>query len=366
MAKKFIQKAIKHPGALHKQLGVPQGEKIPAEKLAAAAKKGGKLGQRARFAQTLKKLHESRGEFYTDKEGGDYHVFHSETGKSHASYSSEEEAKKKANELNRSVKHRNPGVPKKKLHEAFFDPDETKERTRKASMELKSAEKSKQVKQDLHMATKKKKLMEDLTPVSDIISLVANQQYSDATNIMHDVLGSHVLNALQERKQVIAQSLFVPSADSLSEEIEQLDELKHIKDLEAHKVMHKGKHIDTIFHGGNRTKEELKKSAIKHGHPHDIKLVRVTEGSLSEDADYIMPSGEKTKDAKIANEAWQAHYESMSYRKMEEGYGGPVSSLTGTRMATPYTGKKKPLSVKQSEKKFGKMPKDFDQSGQSE
>lgn len=58
MAKeKFIQKAIKHPGALHRQLHVPKGKKIPAKKLAAAAKKGGKLGQRARFAETLKKLH---------------------------------------------------------------------------------------------------------------------------------------------------------------------------------------------------------------------------------------------------------------------------------------------------------------------
>lgn len=57
MAKKnFIKSAIKHPGALHKQLGVPQGKKIPAAKLAAAAEKGGKLGQRARFAQTLKKI----------------------------------------------------------------------------------------------------------------------------------------------------------------------------------------------------------------------------------------------------------------------------------------------------------------------
>jgi hypothetical protein len=53
---KWIQKAIKHPGALHKQLHVPQGEKIPAEKLAAAAKHGGKLGKRARLAQTLRKL----------------------------------------------------------------------------------------------------------------------------------------------------------------------------------------------------------------------------------------------------------------------------------------------------------------------
>jgi hypothetical protein len=56
MAKNFIQKAIKKPGALHKQLGVPAGKKIPAAKLAAAAQKGGKLGQRARFAQTLKKI----------------------------------------------------------------------------------------------------------------------------------------------------------------------------------------------------------------------------------------------------------------------------------------------------------------------
>jgi hypothetical protein len=53
---KWIQGAIKHPGALHKQLGVPAGKKIPAGKLAAAASKGGKLGQRARLAQTLKKM----------------------------------------------------------------------------------------------------------------------------------------------------------------------------------------------------------------------------------------------------------------------------------------------------------------------
>jgi hypothetical protein len=54
MAEKWIQKAIKKPGALHKELGVPAGKKIPAAKLAAAAKKPGKEGQRARLAQTLK------------------------------------------------------------------------------------------------------------------------------------------------------------------------------------------------------------------------------------------------------------------------------------------------------------------------
>jgi len=52
--KNFIQGAIKKPGALKKELGVPAGKTIPAKKLAAAAKKPGKLGQRARLAQTLK------------------------------------------------------------------------------------------------------------------------------------------------------------------------------------------------------------------------------------------------------------------------------------------------------------------------
>jgi hypothetical protein len=56
-AKKWIAGAIKKPGALHRQLGVPEGKKIPAGKLSAAASKGGKLGQRARLAQTLKKMH---------------------------------------------------------------------------------------------------------------------------------------------------------------------------------------------------------------------------------------------------------------------------------------------------------------------
>lgn len=52
----WIKGAIKHPGALHEELGVPKGKKIPASKLAAAAKKPGKVGQRARLAETLKGL----------------------------------------------------------------------------------------------------------------------------------------------------------------------------------------------------------------------------------------------------------------------------------------------------------------------
>jgi hypothetical protein len=53
---KWIQKAIKHKGALHEMLGVPEGKKIPAKKLNKAANSGGLLGQRARLAKTLKKM----------------------------------------------------------------------------------------------------------------------------------------------------------------------------------------------------------------------------------------------------------------------------------------------------------------------
>ena len=56
VAEKWIQKAIKKPGALRKELGAKEGKPIPAGKLAAAAKKPGKLGQRARLAETLKGL----------------------------------------------------------------------------------------------------------------------------------------------------------------------------------------------------------------------------------------------------------------------------------------------------------------------
>ena len=52
--KNWIAGAIKKPGALRKELGAKKGEKIPAKKLATAAKKPGKEGQRARLAETLR------------------------------------------------------------------------------------------------------------------------------------------------------------------------------------------------------------------------------------------------------------------------------------------------------------------------
>ena len=58
LKKNWIKGAIKKPGQLHKDLGVPQGEKIPKSKLNAAAdgKYGKKTQQRANLAKTLSKF----------------------------------------------------------------------------------------------------------------------------------------------------------------------------------------------------------------------------------------------------------------------------------------------------------------------
>jgi hypothetical protein len=56
MAHDFIKAAIKHKGALHKQLGVPQGKKIPHSTLVSASQQPGLLGQRARLAITLSRM----------------------------------------------------------------------------------------------------------------------------------------------------------------------------------------------------------------------------------------------------------------------------------------------------------------------
>lgn len=56
MAKKWIAEAIKAPGSLRKALGAKKGQNIPASKLEKAEKAPGKLGRRARLAETLRKL----------------------------------------------------------------------------------------------------------------------------------------------------------------------------------------------------------------------------------------------------------------------------------------------------------------------
>lgn len=52
--KNWIKGAIKKPGALRAMLGIKAGKTIPTKLLNKAAKAGGKLGQRARLAKTLR------------------------------------------------------------------------------------------------------------------------------------------------------------------------------------------------------------------------------------------------------------------------------------------------------------------------
>ncbi len=55
MAEKWIAKAIKHKGALHKELGVKKGMKIPESKIKKAEhSKNPMLKKRAVLAETLK------------------------------------------------------------------------------------------------------------------------------------------------------------------------------------------------------------------------------------------------------------------------------------------------------------------------
>ena len=57
MAKYFIKDAIKHSGKLHRELGVPEGKKIPAKKLDKAThSKNPTIRKEANLAETLKKL----------------------------------------------------------------------------------------------------------------------------------------------------------------------------------------------------------------------------------------------------------------------------------------------------------------------
>lgn len=58
--KNWIAGAIKKPGALHKELGVPAGKKISESKLKTAAKAGGIEAKRANLAMTLKKMGRGR------------------------------------------------------------------------------------------------------------------------------------------------------------------------------------------------------------------------------------------------------------------------------------------------------------------
>lgn len=56
MAKNWIAGAISKPGALHEDLSVPKGQKLPPYLIREKAKGSGKVAQRARLALTLKRM----------------------------------------------------------------------------------------------------------------------------------------------------------------------------------------------------------------------------------------------------------------------------------------------------------------------
>ncbi len=61
MAEKWIAKATKNKGALHRKLGVPESKKIPAKKLVKAAKsKSPTVRKEVALAKTLKKINRKR------------------------------------------------------------------------------------------------------------------------------------------------------------------------------------------------------------------------------------------------------------------------------------------------------------------
>lgn len=58
MSKNWIHGAIEHPGALHRALHVPEGEKIPAKKMAKAAHSSNPhMRKMVALAHTLRKMH---------------------------------------------------------------------------------------------------------------------------------------------------------------------------------------------------------------------------------------------------------------------------------------------------------------------
>lgn len=55
---KWIAGAVKHPGCLHREMGIPAGKDIPEKKLAKAEHSDNPLlAKRARLARTLKSMH---------------------------------------------------------------------------------------------------------------------------------------------------------------------------------------------------------------------------------------------------------------------------------------------------------------------
>jgi hypothetical protein len=69
MASNWISGATKNKGGLHRSLGVPEGQKIPPERIRAAAKRPGLVGRQARLAMTLTGLKKTGGSSLVEAAG---------------------------------------------------------------------------------------------------------------------------------------------------------------------------------------------------------------------------------------------------------------------------------------------------------
>jgi len=73
-------------------------------------------------------------------------------------------------------------------------------------------------------------MKEEHAAIADLITLIAQENFSDATPLTNDLLSARIAGALDGAKQLIAQNLFVPGVDSLSEEIVQ-EEHESVEDF---------------------------------------------------------------------------------------------------------------------------------------
>ena len=70
MAERWIKGAIRHKGALHRALHVPEGQKIPAKKMAKAKhSENPRIRKMAGLARTLKSFHADGGPVHLMGEG---------------------------------------------------------------------------------------------------------------------------------------------------------------------------------------------------------------------------------------------------------------------------------------------------------
>jgi len=58
--KKWIAKATKNKGALHRHLGITVGQRIPVATLRTASRRGGLIGREAHLALTLRGLNRKK------------------------------------------------------------------------------------------------------------------------------------------------------------------------------------------------------------------------------------------------------------------------------------------------------------------